>query len=364
MNLSFIFATLTACCLLPLGRISLIQHRTEASIDLHKDADDLFENEELLHIRLSGNIRALMADRSDNAAYHSLVLTYKAGDSSEVSINIKAKTRGNFRRKKENCKIPPILLNFTKEESSKTLFSNQHKLKLVTPCQSNNYVIREYLVYKLYNLVTPKSFRVRLVVVAFYDTEKKKETSFHGILIEEDEQLAKRNGLKILKDQKIRGENTEQASFFKMALFQYMIGNTDWSVPYRHNIRVLAFDSLSIPYVVPYDFDHSAIVDAPYALPPEELGLSSIRERRYRGYCMTDKKTLEEVIAFYIRKRTDFYNVYKQCQFIDAKYVNTTQRFLDDFYETLNDSKKLNAALAFPCKRNDPKVVVKGLDRQ
>jgi hypothetical protein len=364
VNLSFIFATLTACCLLPFeGRIPVDQNTTEASTESYKGTSDLFDSDEVLHIKLSGNIRVLMADRLDNAVYHSLVLTYKGGDSNEVSINIKAKTRGNFRRKKENCKLPPILLNFT-EESRKTLFNNQHKLKLVTPCQSDNYVIREYLVYKLYNLVTPKSFRVRLVSVTLNDTEKRKETSFYGILLEEDEQLAARSGLKILKDQKIRGEHTEQESFFKMALFQYMIGNTDWSVPYRHNIRVLAFDSLSIPYAVPYDFDHSGIVNAPYAMPPEELGLSSVQERRFRGYCMTDKKTLEEVIAFYKRKRDEFYNVYKGCRLIDARYVNSTQKFLDGFYETLNDPKKINAALAFPCDKNQPKIVVRGLNGQ
>ncbi len=362
MNLSFILATLTACCFLRFEESVIpIQPRTEAFIEGHENTKDLFEDEEILHIKLSGNIRALMADRADDAAYHSLVLTYKGKDSTEVALNIRAKTRGNFRRKRENCKVPPILLNFPKDETGKTLFSSQHKLKLVTPCQSDNYVVREYLVYKLYNLITPKSFRARLAFVSLNDTEKRRETSFYGILLEEDDQLAKRIGLKILKDQRIRGEHTEPESFLKMALFQYMIGNTDWSVPYRHNIRVVGFDSLSIRYTVPYDFDHSGIVAAPYARPPEELGLRSVQERRFRGYCLTEKKTLEEVVAFYQRKKPEVYNVYKDCRYIDAKYVNATQRFLDGFYETLNDPKKLNAALDFPCNKNRPAIVIKGL---
>lgn len=152
--------------------------------------------------------------------------------------------------------------------------------------------------------------------------------------------------------------------FFKMAVFQYMIGNTDWSVPYRHNIRVLAFDSLSIPYTVPYDFDHSGIVSAPYALPPEELGLSSVRERRFRGYCMKDRETLEEVVHFYRRKKANFYAVYKECRLIDARYLNATEKFLDEFYETLNDPKKLSAALSFPCKGGEANIVIKGLSKQ
>lgn len=215
MSVSFIFATLTACCFFPWeGKLAIALNRTEVSAHFKEDNNDLFDKEEVLHLKLSGNIRALVNDRSDNAAYHPLTLTYNGQDSMEVRINIKAKTRGNFRRKKENCRIPPILLNFPQEGSSNTLFGQQQKLKLVTPCQSDNYVIREYLVYKLYNLVTPKSFRARLVSITLDDTEKKKETSFYGILLEEDEQLGKRLGLKILKDERIRGENTEREAFF------------------------------------------------------------------------------------------------------------------------------------------------------
>jgi hypothetical protein len=321
----------------------------------------LFDSDQILNLKLSGNIRSLFNDRGDEGDYHPLVLTYKEEDGSEMTINLRAKTRGNFRRQRANCTYPPILLNFTRKEGKPSLFDQQDKLKLVTPCAGDNYVIREYLVYKLYNLLTPKSYRARLARVTFYDTEKKKETTFYSVLLEEDEQMAKRNGLTLLERKNINGENTETETFLKTAVFEYMIGNTDWSVPFLHNIRIVSFDSTSVPSVVPYDFDHSGIVNAPYALPPEQLELKSTQERRFRGYCITDWKTLDEVIATYNRLKDDIYKVYTTCPLLEARYVKSTTKFLDEFYETINDPKKLRSEFSFPCK-NGADYIIKGLE--
>ncbi len=323
--------------------------------------NDLFDSDEVLNVKLSGKIRTLFNDRAENGAYHPLVLTYKGADSNAVTINLRGKTRGNFRRQKNNCTYPPILLNFTRKEHKPSLFDKQDKLKLVTPCASDNYVVREYLVYKLYNLITPKSFRARLARVTFDDVEKKKETSFYSILLEEDEQMAQRNASKIMAIKNLNGENTETETFLKMAVFQYMIGNTDWSVSFLHNIRILAFDSKTIPSVVPYDFDHSGIVDAPYALPPEQLELRSTQERRFRGYCITDWNTLNEVVATYNRLKPEIYKTYTSCTLLDAKYIKATTQFLDAFYETINNPKKLKTEFSYPCNKTATNYIISGM---
>jgi len=292
-----------------------------------------------------------------------LVLSYHTKDNQEVSIDLKAKTRGNFRRSKTNCAYPPILLNFQKNERANTMFKDQDKMKLVVPCQNEKHVIREYLVYKLYNLLTPKSFKARLVKTEFSDTITGNNFSFLGMLLEEDGQVAKRNGLKVLNKQKMLGEHTESETFIKMAVFQYMIGNTDWSVPYLHNIRILAFDSLSVPYTVPYDFDHAGIVDAPYALPPEELQLRNTKHRRFRGYCISDMKSFDQVIVTFNRLKDDIYRVYTDCALLDAKYISTTTKYLDNFYETINNPKKLKLEFSYPCTAGTSNVVIKGLGK-
>src|SRR5579862_2966344 len=136
----------------------------------------LFETDKVLDITLGGNIRGLLNDRtSKNPEYFSLRLEYRAEDSSMVSIPVEAKTRGHFRRLKDNCYYPPILLHFIHNDTLRSsIFKENNKLKLAMPCQGDQYIIHEWLVYKLYNLLTPKSFRARLVRVALDNGKGKK----------------------------------------------------------------------------------------------------------------------------------------------------------------------------------------------
>ena len=143
------------------------------SFDLHEKKEhkisvtsffekDLFDADEIFEISLKGNIRELLNDRSEKPKYHSINLFYKESDGSEINIPVQMKTRGHFRKLKENCTYPPLLINFTQNSlHSTTIFKEQLKLKLVMPCEGDDYIVREWLAYKLYNLVTPQSFRVR-----------------------------------------------------------------------------------------------------------------------------------------------------------------------------------------------------------
>jgi hypothetical protein len=150
-----------------------------------------------------------------------------------------------------------------------------------------------------------------------------------------------------------------------MAVFQYLIGNTDWSVPFQHNIKLLAPDSNTIPSVVPYDFDHAGIVEAPYAYPAEELQLKSVRDRRFRGYCIKDMKEYETVIALYNRLKNDIYNLYIHCDLLEDRYVKSTTAYLDEFYKTINNPKTLQREFAYPCNNNATgNVLIKGLKEE
>jgi hypothetical protein len=341
---------------------AVIKFNTVSDTSVPENGTGLFENDSLFEFRLSGNIRDLFADRSDDAIYHPLILTYQKNDT-VISIDLKAKTRGNFRRDKVNCTYPPVLLNFQRKVAKPSLFQNMDKLKLVCPCKSETYIVREYLVYRLYNLLSPQSFRARLVRVTFDDVPRKRELTMMGILLEEDEQMAKRNQTVLVHTKNLHGQNIESTSFLRMAMFQYMIGNTDWSTEYFHNTRMIARDSLSMPSVVPYDFDHAGIVNTPYAHPADELGLSSTRERRYRGYCLTDLKRLDVQIADFNRLKNDFYNVYYKCTFLDSKYVSSTIQFLDQFYGTINNPEKVKSEFGYPCKKGVPNIIIKGIGK-
>ncbi len=321
----------------------------------------LFNNEEILHFKLTGKLNALYNDRNKNIAYHPLLLQYERKDSAVVFIQIKAKARGNFRRLKENCKMPPIMLNFPIVDKLKnTVFENQHKLKLVVPCQGDEYVIREWLVYKLYNLITEKSFRAALVQVDFEDSSgQRKPETHYCILLEDENKVAERNKASLVNQKMLKMESMNKTEFTKMAVFQYMIANTDWGVSYLQNIKLLSKDSVKPPYAIPYDFDHAGIVDAPYAGAAPELEIASIQERIYRGYCETDISFIEAFEVFN-RLKNDIYNVYTNCSLLNPKYVKFVTRFLNDFYKTINNDKSIEAEFKKPCRTN-VRIELKGL---
>jgi hypothetical protein len=322
----------------------------------------LFATDDVLEIRLSGDIRQLMDDRSKDAPYHPITLRYQ-DKGKEIAISAKVRTRGHFRLSRENCIYPPLLLNFSKKKELPSPFTNQDKLKLVTPCMSDKYVVQEYLVYKIYNLVTPKSLQARLAKVVYEDTVKGKATQpLYGILLEDDDHMADRNGSFVSEKMSVRPETTNRNDFLKMAVFEYLVGNTDWSIQYLQNIKLIKEDSTSIPSTVAYDFDHAGIVRAPYAKPAPELMLSATQVRRYRGFCATDMKAFTEVFAYFNGLKESIYALYVGNPLLDEKYVKNTVKFLDDFYATINDPKKAEKEFMYPCEKNGTgNVVIKGL---
>ncbi|MEO6837469.1 MAG: hypothetical protein ABI261_01120 [Ginsengibacter sp.] len=346
------------------GENAQMQANSSVSPVVQKSAEKgLFESDEILNITLKGNVRQLLNDRTDKPAYYPFTLTYSNGDSSDITLPIKIKTRGHFRRQQGNCTYPPLLLDFPKSDSQTTsFFPAQTSLKLVVPCRGEDYIIHEWLVYKLYNLITPLSFRARLVKVTLEDTRNKKMPSpFYGIILEQEHQMAKRNNDTILKE-KIRPQQTMQEPFLKMAVFEYLIGNTDWSVEFQQNIKLVAPDSKSVPVAVPYDFDQAGIVDAPYAKPAEELKMRSVRERRYRGYCVKDMELFDSTIAVYNSLKNEIYKTYTGCSLLNSKYIKETIKFLDDFYSTINNPKALKKEFEYPCDPNGTgNVIIKGL---
>jgi hypothetical protein len=344
-----------SCCLL--------FNLTVAAQPLVDSTKGLFETDDVFEITLSGNMRQVLNDRGKFSEFHPMLVSYLNSDSSRISLPTDIRTRGHFRKLKENCFYPPLLISFTKDEQLRSsVFKDQDKLKLVMPCQGDEYVIHEWLAYKIYNLVTPNSFRVHLVKVKLDDTKNKKTTSpFYGMLLEEHQQMARRTGTVAL-NQKMKPEQTREDAFLTMAVFEYLIGNTDWSVQYLQNIKLLAADSTAAPATVPYDFDLAGIVNSPYAKPAEELLMNSVRERRYRGYCVRDMKKFDSVISLFNGLKKEIYNIYTNCPLIDAKYVKSTLKYLDEFYATINDPAALQKEFQYPCDKNGTgNVVIKGL---
>lgn len=323
----------------------------------------LFDSDEILEFQINTDVRSLFRDRGKESTYFEATIKYEDANGN-FDIPIKIKTRGHFRKQSGNCKYPPLMLNFAKNSTPEDcMFNGQDKLKLVTPCIDDEYVIQEYLVYKLYNLFTPKSFKARLVRVMFQDNTKNKQTGpLLGILLEDEDQMAKRNHAEIIEVENMRPRKTQKDDYLKMAVFQYLIGNTDWSVQYQQNIKLIKTPETSDPITVPYDFDHAGIVRAPYAKPAPELLMESTLQRRFRGYCIADMADLEGVFALFKDLKNDIYAIYAENPLLSDKYKKLTLSFLDEFYGTLNNPEKAQKDFMYPCDPNGTgNIVIKGL---
>ena len=321
--------------------------------------------DEILSLTLSGDLKVVLKDRGDDSQYHPVELSYFS-EQREINIPLKVKTRGNFRKSASNCKYPPLMLNFPKSEVTKsTLFAGQNKMKLVTPCQGDQYIIHEYLVYKLYNLFSPQSFQAQLLKISFQDTFKqKKEGTYYGLLLENEDQMGQRNQASLFEKIGYRPTQLDKDKFLEMAVFEYLIANTDWSVQYQQNIKLIKNDQDKLPVAVPYDFDHAGIVRSPYANPAPALKLNNILIRRYRGYCISDMSVYQPIFDKFNRLKPAIYALYEGNQEIKSSYKTKTVKFLDDFYKTINDPEKALIAFGYPC---DPSgtgnVVIKGLQK-
>jgi hypothetical protein len=346
----------------PAGHVpATITH--QASVECQGKENGLFESDDVFNMTIRGEMRPFLNDAGKVAKKFPMQLLVQGKESDTVAMDVMVRQRGHFRRTRQICELPPVLIEFPKTGPQlSTIFKDQKKLKLVMPCVGDDYVIREWLVYKLYNLITPKSFRARLVKVSLEDSRNKKLTGPRfGILLEEEKQMAARNKM-ISLSRSLRPQQTRREDFITMAVFEYLIGNTDWSVQYLQNIKLIAEDSTAMPVTVPYDFDHAGIVNAPYAKPAEELLMSSVRQRRYRGLCEADLETFDEVIKRFNDLKKDIYQLYGSCTLLSEKYLKSTIQYLDEFYRTINTPKLWRRDFAYPCDKNGTgNVVIKGL---
>ena len=305
------------------------------------DPVKFFENDSVLDARLNWDI-VKFARNSGKPEYFPATFSCKIGDSS-VSEQIRVIARGHIR--KEICYMPPMKLNFHNPTSPKLYPLSS--LKMVCTCYENSngdqLLLKEFLVYKMYNLITEKSFRVRLLNLSYEDVNpKKKPFSGHAFLIESDKAMAKRNGCTELKGTRSHSEYTDRNQMTIVALFQYMIGNTDFGVSANHNIILIqpAKDSTAKPIVIPYDFDYAGIVDAYYAVPNEGLEIENVRQRLYRGYPRTEEE-LNDAIAIFNKQKEKIYSLIDGFDLLPEKSRKNITEYLDGFYKTINNSTQV-----------------------
>lgn len=316
------------------------------------DSIRFFTDESIITIDLTTDIKQLQTSQGEEV-YQDADVNFQFPDSTHIQEKIRVAARGHFRR--EFCNIPPLLLNF--KNSSSPRLASLGKLKLVIGCGRNAgdeaLVLKEYLIYKMYNLLEQKSFRVRLVKVNYSDSKNKsKAFSQYAFFIEDDQDLAFRNDCIKMKDVQYLTESTDRATMTKVALFEYMISNGDWSVPANHNIKLIFSNGEpTIPYAVPYDFDHSGFVNAEYATPAEILGTQSVTERVYRGF----PRTMDELQAcfdLYRKNKTAINNLILNFELLSSKIRKEANDYINEFFKIIENKREVQNIFIDNARKN------------
>jgi hypothetical protein len=321
----------------------------------------LFASDSILQLRIEAPFSDLIrAAPNSTAAFDAkLIVIAPAAE----TLAIKLAPRGISRRTTEACDFPPLRIEFKDKPGPDSLFKGQKQLKLATHCRADfsyqDYGLLEFVAYRLNTVLTPLSFRVRLAEIDYVEA-RSGSVRIHrrGFLVEDEGEMAERNGLKQIKLPKIdRGQLNGEATA-RSDLFQYMIGNQDWSdvaapsgMHCCHNVKLLGKEATSASELVPvaYDFDSTGLVNPPYALPPVNVPIRTVRARFYRGYCQFNVQAsaaAQDILA----KRDQLLGIIDSTPALTTRSKNSTRQYLQDFFDEISDPGKFKQHILDRCR--------------
>jgi hypothetical protein len=315
-----------------------------------RPAPTFFDSEDPLTVTLTADFGKLRGRHRNDTAWRSATLSYTGAG--PVTVPLRLRTRGIWRLK--SCEFPPLRLNFSTELANGTLFQGLDKPKLVSYCRDNDtfeqYVLQEFQLYRIYQLLTPVSHKVRLLRVAYADSAKGKvEATRYAILLEEPKAIAARLNGKILEQKGALPGDLDAFHDALVGVFQYFIGNTDFSTNGLHNMELLTQTNGSI-LALPFDFDFSGAVNASYATVDPSLSVRHVRDRLFRGWC-TEGDAFSRVFALFNEKKAQIYGLYDDPvgKLLDRRVAKETLQYFDEFYRTINDSRSARSRILKAC---------------
>jgi hypothetical protein len=296
---------------------------------------DLVNYQEITEVTLELELDRLLADRKSEEDFKAK-FSFKDYTGKEQTWKAKVNIRGRFRRIK--CtEMPPLKLNFKKGDLADSGLSLFDDFKLVTQCVEDESIakellLKEYMAYKIYNEITDYSFRVQFLKINFKDAISGEVTQQWGFIIEDTAQLRARiGGEKYEKEFGINADSVNQDQFKSMALFQYMIGNLDWDVYKKvHNVKLIQKDGQLL--TIPYDFDFSGIVAAPYTTFNPKYNIKSFKDRLYLGD-PNDLKDMDLTIELFKSKKEGIIELIKSFKILDRDERKDLISFINSFYK-------------------------------
>ena len=300
----------------------------------------MLQHDAIAKVTIETDLAALINDRK-RETYQPATFTYTLADGEKVTRKMKLKPRGKYRRRV--CDFPTIKLNFSKKDLKADGMAKYDDYKVVTHCmddkkESKENVLREYLVYKLYNILSEESYQVQYLEITYVDSQNKMNTlKRSGFLIEDTGELEDRVGVEILKEPRMLIDSFDLEQYNFVALFQYMIGNVDWRVtPFAKNAKVMKRREAEKYQIIPYDFDFSGLVDVSYMPVAEHLGQRTARQRIFIGH-ISQQKDLTTNYKRYHAKKEALLNYIDNFELLTKSSRKNIKKYIDSFYKDIAD---------------------------
>ena len=311
----------------------------------------LFGAEDPVAFTLTADFKTINKDRDPKSKkQYPAELTIAGG---AAAIPVKLNARGHVRRMSRTCDNVPLKIEFPDDKLEGTIFDGQDGLKLVVQCRNagafEQFLLREYLVYRVMNLITPQSFRARLARVSYVDPAGKPLGERYGMLLEDDSDVAKRMAGRTVELPRVLFKDLHAETLDAMMLFEYMIGSTDFSIYALHNVVFVQKPDRSL-FSVPYDFDMAGLVSATYAIPDKRLPISSVKERLYRGPCRTQEQ-LDAALTTFRAQKDRVLALPDSIPDLSKGSVNDAKNYLEDFYDAIKDPKDVKRLFVDGCKQ-------------
>lgn len=313
---------------------------------------DFLPMDKTAELTITANFDSIKANVR-NKDYESGVFEIKQGKHNSLKLSVKLRPRGKSRRMM--CDFPPLKIKFNKESLDSNGLEPFNEFKLVTHCNeiesSDQNIFREYLTYQLFALLTPYSFKASLVKITYKNTGKSfRKTTQFGIIIEDAKSMASRNNCHTMTQKIIPLDSMHTNQEKITSVFQYMIGNADWSYLMCRNTELIQQeDGRIVP--VPYDFDYAGLVSAPYARANSALGQKTVRDRVYLGN-VTDYEELRTIFAYFGTKRKELISIIDNFKILDAAARQDMMDYLEEFFELSYDKNKVETVMLSGIKKS------------
>jgi len=334
-------ATIVACALTHTGRCGA--------------QAPLFESDSILELRIEAPFRR-MTSEAEGRFPARLILTAGAGD----TLQLELAPRGKSRLQSGICDFPGWML-FLGNGTLGSPFEWQGVLPLVSHCKDRDsfeqLLLLEFLSYRVHNLLTDKSLRVRLASIEYYDSERGRQVSKRlAFFLENYDSLATRIGWNRLELRQVPPDEYEPAERNLVEVFQYFIGNTDWSysLPAQgetvccHNVVPIG-DPAGPVFPVPFDFDQAGLVNAPYATVDPSIPIRSVRERYYRGICGPSAE-LNATLGLFESYQTEIEELFENAEYLSARSRSGALSYVSDFFRTISDDRRVGREFLSRCR--------------